>query len=214
MRRNLKCYLGAWGQAYLNDEDVHGSCHLKYETENLILVSKSTGYKPGVGTDPAKLILMRKIVNLTDDHDMAVNQRRFDVEVVELEQTGRYHKRALDAMMLTVNRIEGEMTQARYYREKIAPELNQLMYLCRANRMSFMSHVEYGDLESIDSETIIRTGSGISTVGFLIVQAARAKGDVDALISALLNQARQSNTIQNSLYLNLIDQKIGGGSER
>jgi hypothetical protein len=103
------------------------------------------------------------------------------------------------------------MTDERFYDEKIAPELLRLMRLCEARGMSFLAVVEFeaavGDTGTTaparGRSDFLAQGAGIGQR--MAHWAARANGNVDAFMFAVMRWAREHG--HSSAVLTVLDRQ-------
>lgn len=88
----------------------------------------------------------------------------------------------------------------RFYDDEVAPKLLELSQACKARGMSFLGLVEYGPGLLARTESL----QGDAGIGQLIAHwAARADGNVDALMMACRRHAQQHG--HSSAVLHLLD---------
>jgi hypothetical protein len=87
-----------------------------------------------------------------------------------------------------------------FYDEKVAPELLRLAELCKANGLSFVAEVEWTPGES---GTTAALQADASFAIRLVHTATKARGNVDALMMALMRYGREHG--HNSAALSILN---------
>lgn len=100
------------------------------------------------------------------------------------------------------------MSNEEFYDQKIAPGLLRLAKQCKARGMSFVASVEYDPLNAGRGRTDVQQpdeAAKLSAAQRLVHWAARANGNIDALMFAVDRHAREHG--HSSIYLSMAGNK-------